>query len=903
MQSIFYPLEQLYKFLYLSVYDITGDYGISLILLSLFIYIILFPFNQKAQQIQNAEREVQSIIAPQIEEIKRQFHGKEQYEKIQRLYHRYAYHPIYAIRSAAGIVLQIPFFVAARSMLYALPDIKGVQWGIIQDLGKPDQLLAGINLLPFVMTFVTVLYAFVMPKLTKKEITQTVIIGFIFLIILYPAPSALLIFWTWNLLWSLLHCLFFDRLQWFNEYIERVRDFFVENELAFHIIFALVLTVGLLVPLEVYINNASQLWYSFKNVFCYFIEDTVKYFIVLLFVYVVFRNKKIRGIYLSVLLGLLFGVFLQSYVIGVSYGLFDGHEIEWENYAKIGLLNTFIWLFCLIETFINFKRVHFDLDRIKKHVKPIVLAIVAIQCVALYFTIKNNPLPETAFVTKKSMNVLTTEKMYHVSSKDNIIVFLLDAFDASVFERIVEKDLTELDELRDFTFYPDTTSVFGYTHNSLPQILTGKTYYNDMPFEEYLDTAWQNNLYYEKLKSNNYDIGIYTEGTLISKNAPAENLIHEEIRFDKKSMKGINNLALFRMVPHYIKKWFYDYNPNEWIDLLTNRNVQVYGENDTGFYLELKKGLHTEHDKNCFRFYHLVGAHFPYIYNREMEHIAEGEKGNEYDQCIGVLKIVKEYIRQMKQKGIFDDSTFVIMADHGFHNQIGSRPLLCIKHPRSYNKQIIISNEPISFAQFLPMILPQIGSINNNDKVISKHMRKFYLQKERDLIEYNIVGNAKDLASWEKGRVLRSWYKKQGNLYTLGTEIDCTDKNRDFEKYQGHGWFHKSDSYGTFSVGPSSDLIFKIKDYHNQNLRFSFNALAWVGDLPRRTAKVYVNNNYIRDIVFDENNDSFSFTIDPSLVKGNELIIRFDIDHSGTAEKDGFQDLGMLWKKMRIDSD
>ena len=103
MQSIFYPLEQLYKFLYLSVYDITGDYGIALILLSLFIYIILFPFNQKAQQIQNAEREVQSIIAPQIEEIKRRFHGKEQYEKIQRLYHRYAYHPIYAIRSAAGI--------------------------------------------------------------------------------------------------------------------------------------------------------------------------------------------------------------------------------------------------------------------------------------------------------------------------------------------------------------------------------------------------------------------------------------------------------------------------------------------------------------------------------------------------------------------------------------------------------------------------------------------------------------------------------------------------------------------------------------------------------------------------------------------------------------------------------
>lgn len=42
MQNIFYPLEQLYKFLYLSVYDITGNYGIALILLSLLF--ILFSF-------------------------------------------------------------------------------------------------------------------------------------------------------------------------------------------------------------------------------------------------------------------------------------------------------------------------------------------------------------------------------------------------------------------------------------------------------------------------------------------------------------------------------------------------------------------------------------------------------------------------------------------------------------------------------------------------------------------------------------------------------------------------------------------------------------------------------------------------------------------------------------------
>ncbi len=291
MQIIIYPLEQFYKVLFLGIYDATEDYGISLILLSFFIYILLFPLNKKAQHIQNIEREVQSIIAPQISKIKKFYTGKEQYEKIQRLYHRYAYHPIYAIRSAAGIVLQIPFFVAARSMLYALPDIKGVPWGIIQDLGKPDQLLAGINILPFVMTLVTVLYAFVMPRLTKKEIIQTIVIGIIFLIILYPAPAALLIFWTWNLLWSLLHCLFFDRLQLFNDYVDEINNFIEENEIAFPIIFALALTIGIFVPLEVYINNASQMWFAINDVLKYFLTGTVKYFCILLFLYIALKKN------------------------------------------------------------------------------------------------------------------------------------------------------------------------------------------------------------------------------------------------------------------------------------------------------------------------------------------------------------------------------------------------------------------------------------------------------------------------------------------------------------------------------------------------------------------------------------------------------------------------------------
>lgn len=903
MQNIFYPLEQLYKFLYLSVYDITGDYGISLILLSLFIYIILFPFNQKAQQIQNAEREVQSIIAPQIEEIKRKFHGKEQYEKIQRLYHRYAYHPIYAIRSAAGIVLQIPFFVAARSMLYALPDIKGVQWGIIQDLGKPDQLLAGINLLPFVMTFVTVLYAFVMPKLTKKEITQTVIIGFIFLIILYPAPSALLIFWTWNLLWSLLHCVIFDRFQWANDFVININDYISDNELAIQIIFALALTAGLLVPLEVYIKNASQLWFGIKDAVKFFLSDTAIYFAVFFIIYIVVRRKSIKCFYLSILLGLLFGLFLQSYVISIDYGMFDGHEIRWDEYTSHGIVNTFIWLVCVGGAFVFFRRLKFDKARLIKFVKPLVFGIVSIQCVVLALNIINNPLPPNVFQKRDSINVLTTRDMFTISSKDNIIVFLLDAFDAKIFEEIIKKEPKIIDELKGFTFYPDTTSIYGYTEYSLPQILTGKIYYNDKSYTDYFEDAWDDNAYYKNLKKNNYNIGIYSDGTFVSKKAPITNLISGRITLNNRSMQLFNNLVLFRMVPHYVKKAFYYYDPNARISLLENQSLQPYKEDDRKFFLDLKKGLKVQDNNNSFRFYHLFGAHSPFTLDRNVEPVLHNSKGNQYEQSLGALRIVLEFIGQMKKMNLFDNSTFAIMADHGDHNKIGSRPLLCIKRPND-KFDMKVSKEAISFSEFMPMLLHSFESKDVSSSFSLDKRVFFFVDEEKGFVEYKIMGNAKDITSWQKNGIYSKYREGQSISYNLGEIIDFTIYGNS-TRFKKSGWSEREETHGSWSIGSDTELSFRINDYQKKDLTVKFKAFSFLADLPYRTAKIYVNKQYITDLIFDNRRPYYSFKIPASVMEGNLLNIHFSIDNSDRAinyENNEKRHLGIFMQKLIIEA-
>ena len=881
-----------------------GSYGIAIIALSFLSFVLLYPFTRKAYQIQQEELYLQKILQEQIKDIKANYSGAEQFDKIQRLYDRYSYHPIMAVRSVFGLLIQLPFLLAVFYMLSNCTEIQGISWGVVPNLGKPDALLQGINLLPFAMAFVSVIYAFIVPNFDKKQIIQTVVISILFLLLLYSAPSALLIFWTCNLLWSLLDSVFNKKIEW-------LRGFISDNELAFHIIFALALTMGLLVPLEIYIKNASQLWFNIKDILKYFLTDTAKYYALLLFVYVAFWVKKSRSFYLSILLGLLLGVFLQSYVIGIDYGIFDGHEIEWGKYTKEGLLNTFIWLFCLGESFIVFKRLKFDLEKLKKYVKPVTFGIVVIQCIALMYALKNNPLPDNAFRSKDSINVLTTKDMFTISSKDNIIVFLLDAFDAKIFEEIMIKDPDIIKELSGFTFYPDTVSVYGLTDYSLPQILTGKVFLNDKPYVEYFEEAWEETPYYNYLLAKNYDICIYTVGNLVSKTAPISNLISEKTVLNDESMRSFNNLVRFRIAPHYVKKAFYVYDPNAWMRFLANSNVKAYQENDRLFYINLKKGLKYQNDKNSFRFYHLTGAHYPFILDRNLEQVGENIKGTQYEQSVGAMKIVIEYINQMKQEGVFDSSTLVIMADHGEHNKVGSRPLLCVKKPKERHF-LQVSREAVSFSYFLPIFFRYIRG--ETEKPIFHNKRYFYyVDEEKGFVKYQIVGNAKSIDSWIKESILDINNKNSDSLYVLGDTIDFTMYGESF-KYKGKGWSKREESLGTWTLASDAELIFKIKDYSNQDLRVSMLASAYLADLPHRTVKVFINGTFITDIVFGResivsNNNytsliDLTFIIPASLVGSGLLNIHFAIDKPGiSVQYEDGRDLGMFVNSLVIEKD
>lgn len=184
--------------IYLYFYEVTNSYGFSLILLSLICSFLIHLIVRFFKSYSSDELEIQKIIYPQIKKIKSFFSGKERHLKIQNLYKRYSYNPIYAIKTLIPFLIQLPFLLSAFYMLSDFEFLEGKGFGIIKDLNQSDGLIYNSNALPVLMTLTIILLSIISNKISNKERYQSYLISIVFLFLLYDSPSSLIIFWTAN---------------------------------------------------------------------------------------------------------------------------------------------------------------------------------------------------------------------------------------------------------------------------------------------------------------------------------------------------------------------------------------------------------------------------------------------------------------------------------------------------------------------------------------------------------------------------------------------------------------------------------------------------------------------------------------------------------------------------------
>lgn len=192
------------------IQQFVGSWGVAIILLAFLIRLIMYPMAQKTISAQKKFAAIQARIQPELQEIRRNYKGGEQSERILQLYEQHRVSPLAGLKPLLIVLVQVPVFVALFHLLGQTFELRNASFLWIKTLAEPDQLFplgidlplfgAYFNLLPVLMAFTTLLSIKLASVPDGSSATRQAIssglMGLAFFVLFYSFPSGMVLYWT-----------------------------------------------------------------------------------------------------------------------------------------------------------------------------------------------------------------------------------------------------------------------------------------------------------------------------------------------------------------------------------------------------------------------------------------------------------------------------------------------------------------------------------------------------------------------------------------------------------------------------------------------------------------------------------------------------------------------------------
>ncbi len=210
-------------FLLSAIQSVIPNWALAVMVMSLLVNVLMRPLSKIAEHLQDQVQRTDARLRPLLADIKKNFKGAQQSEKILALYKSEGVHPLYSLKSLAGVAVVIPIFIGAFDMLAENIHLSGETFLWIADLSHPDAFWElpfslpffgrHLNLLPFIMTG----FSFVASKLhyhpaldsvqQRRQARNLVLMSLGFLLLFYTFPAGMVLYWTSNNLISVFRML------------------------------------------------------------------------------------------------------------------------------------------------------------------------------------------------------------------------------------------------------------------------------------------------------------------------------------------------------------------------------------------------------------------------------------------------------------------------------------------------------------------------------------------------------------------------------------------------------------------------------------------------------------------------------------------------------------------------
>ncbi len=380
-----------------------------------------------------------------------------------------------------------------------------------------------------------------------------------------------------------------------------------------------------------------------------------------------------------------------------------------------------------------------------------------------------------------------------LSEEGNVIVFLTDRLDASWMEKVLN-DYPELaDELDGFTYYSNNVACYTNTFPSVARMLTGNEYKNE-EWADYLADCWAGDTAPRRLRENGYKVNLlmdnlttYMSYSEIEDQCDNIRKSPENVDFNYFGPNGIlktmAKISLGRLSPYLAKNHFLwalksDFS-NKFYIIERNDPSCLEGSigkaSDVKFYKYLKaNGITADSSKKTFSFIHL---NFSHDSNEPIAKLYDGYSApvDKYKTTRGGFELLDMYFEGMKKAGVYDNSTIIIIGDHGRPpaeiELDGKRDLdsavrtavLVKRAGAEHGKLKTDSKAELSNAYFTSAVLdyagvdregfgPSFDDVIAMDKAPERYLKVYCwhgIGRIEDVLKYEITGDSSDFSNWK----------------------------------------------------------------------------------------------------------------------------------------------------------
>lgn len=528
-------------------------------------------------------------------------------------------------------------------------------------------------------------------------------------------------------------------------------------------------------PTEVYLLSIDDLWFS--------IYDFATYLLLLFGVYIAVwilyerlissRLGKIDIALSTIILYVGIALYVQGNIIKSNYGELDGKEIEWSKYTLEGIVSILVFAIAVIVAIaVMIICRGSKMSKLKRVNNILSVALILLMTYTLATLMVMND-----GLQNKNKYISISKGRWDYSSEENYIILLLDNFDSRLFDDLLAgEEQDEVEQIfEDFIYFEDAKGFYEYTKYAVPQILTGERFLNQQEYADYLDGAYENSSFLDSLQEQKYRLKIHTTADIPQNefNQKVENWQYTKTDVDshRKLLTYIYKLCGFRYLPQQLKKycWFYtdDMDELKIVSYVSDEPISPedgYYEWANWYLHDNMKMLNTSINEPVFHFTHIKGCHDIRDVGPDFRLIDTNVEGvvSRYDSAYMSVKLVGEYLDELREEGIYDKSVIIIMADHGqvrydegISQPYAQSPLLVAKgrnEKHNFSKtDLRVSYDDLQ--TFFINLLNGDNAIKAMGEIPTDRIRYTYLsdvftpaskKHEHPICEYAVYGNAKD---------------------------------------------------------------------------------------------------------------------------------------------------------------